>query len=131
MSYEVRWIPYKPVLDVELKQPEGLVGRHLHSRALRIQTAARAQVGVRTGALKASIGISHERAVGGQLVKVGSSLSYAYLHHEGSRPHRITGRPGGTLRFTRGTRIVYAREVMHPGTRPNRYLSDNLYLALM
>lgn len=130
MVDQVRWVPYKPVLDYELKQPQGMVGRHLHARGRAIQTAARAQVGVRTGALKASIAVSQERAIGGQIVKVGSTLPYALMHHEGTRPHVITHNRGGMLRFTRGTRIVYTREVMHPGTRPNRYLSDNLYLAL-
>jgi hypothetical protein len=24
---------------------------------------------------------------------------------------------------------VYARSVMHPGTRPNKYLSDHLWIA--
>lgn len=129
MAAEVRFYPYKPVLDVVLKEPQGMVGRYLHARGVAIQTAARAQAGVRTGALKASIGIEHERAIGGQLIRVGSKLPYALLHHEGTRPHRITAQPTGMLRFTRGTRVVYAREVLHPGTRPNKYLSDNLYLA--
>jgi hypothetical protein len=126
-----RVILYKPQMDMMLKQPQGEVGRYLHVRGRAIQAAARAQVGVRTGALRASIMISQERAIGGQKMKVGSSLPYALMHHEGTRPRVINARPGGMLRFTRGARVVYTRQVMHPGTRPNKFLSDNLYLALV
>jgi hypothetical protein len=122
---------FKPQMDMMLKQPQGEVGRYLHARGRAIQTAARAQVGVRTGALRASIMISQERAIGGQTMKVGSSLPYALMHHEGTRPRVIQARPGGMLRFTKGARVVYTRQVMHPGTRPNKFLSDNLYLALV
>lgn len=118
-------------MDYLLKQPAGPVGRHLVAKATVIRAMARRQVGFSTGALYASISISnHERSITGQSIRIGSTVSYAYIHHEGSRPHMITGRDGGMLRFTRGSRVVYTRSVMHPGTRPNRYLSDNLIYAI-
>jgi hypothetical protein len=42
----------------------------------------------------------------------------------GTRPHPIyPRRPGGVLRFTLGGgRVVFARHVEHPGTRPNNFL---------
>ena len=127
----MKFIMYRPQLDALLKQPQGEVGRYLHARGRAIQAAARAQVGVRTGALRASIMVSQERTALGQIVTVGSSLPYAAMHHEGTRPRVIQARPGGMLRFTKGARVVYTRQVMHPGTRPNKFLSDNLYLALV
>lgn len=117
-------------LDVMLKQPQGEVGRWLRKRGTMIQSAAKARVGVKTGALKASIKLIHERTVFGQMLTIGSPLSYALVHHEGSRPHVITPKNAKMLRFTSKGRIVYARTVLHPGTRPNKYLADNLYMIL-
>ncbi len=117
-------------LDVMLKQPQGEVGRWLRKRGTMIQSAAKAQVGVKTGALKASIKLIHERTVFGQMLTIGSPLSYALMHHEGTRPHVITPKNAKMLRFTSKGRVVYARTVLHPGTRPNKYLADNLYMIL-
>jgi hypothetical protein len=120
-----------PELDILLKSQAGTVGRDLTRRALKVKAAAQAQVGVKTGALKASIRLEHGRAVYGQQIRVGSDLEYAYMHHEGTRPHVILPQPGGTLRFRgRGGAIVHTTRIDHPGTRPNKYLSDNLYLAI-
>lgn len=48
----------------------------------------------------------------------------------GTRPHEIRPRRrGGTLRFTTGGRVVYARVVHHPGTQPNRFLWKALLAA--
>jgi hypothetical protein len=65
------------------------------------------------------------------VVIVGSEDPIAYLHHEGTRPHVIVPRTAPMLVFwsNRAGRVVYARKVLHPGTRPNRFLTDNLHLA--
>jgi hypothetical protein len=127
---QARIIWRKPVLDVMLNQRAGLVGRHLMRRGTLIQSAARAQVGVKTGALRSSINVVLERTVYGQMMTIGSTLNYALLHHNGSRPHIIKPKNAQMLRFTQRGRVVYSRAVLHPGTRPNRYLADNLYLIL-
>lgn len=116
----------KPVLDFYLNSPAGQVGRHMQRKALMVVMKARMQVGKRTGALQASIHYRHSRDGLGQFFTVGSPLSYALLHHEGTRPHIIVANRAQQLRFTAGSRVVYTRAVMHPGTRPNRFLSDNL-----
>jgi len=118
----------RPVLDKFLNSPTGPVGRHLYGRGLRILLAARTQVGVETGKLKASLNMKHGRSGPGQYVKIGSPLNYALVHHEGSRPHIIVPKRAETLRFSSRGRIVYTRIVKHPGTKPNKYLTDNLYL---
>jgi hypothetical protein len=125
---DITW--YKPELDYLLNNPSGPVGRSLGRRGLRVANAARKQVGVDTGALKRSISVSHKRDVRGQFVKVGSPLNYALMHHEGTKPHIITPNRSQYLVFNKGSRVIYATSVRHPGTKPNRYLSDNLYLAL-
>lgn len=115
---------YKPVLDFELKTRGGMVGEHLHNIALLIQQDARKMVGVKTGKLKASIHIRHISKASGHSVSIGSNLSYAFMHHEGTKPHLITPPPGkSTLRFTSKARIIHTKLVMHPGTKPNRYLT--------
>ena len=113
-------------LDKLLNEPTGPVGRYLARKGAVIKAAARMQVGVKTGALRASINVTHRRAGPGQYIVVGSPLNYALLHHEGSRPHLIEAKAGGVLRFPSRGRIVHARRVVHPGTKPNRFLRDQL-----
>jgi hypothetical protein len=126
---------YEAPVDLFLKQPAGTVGRHLRRRAVIFTAAARAQAGVDTGALRASTGLkTHERASYGQKMVLGSSVRHSLVHHEGSRPHMITGKSVGgrrrVLRFTSKGAVVFTHRVMHPGTRPNRYLSDNLKIFI-
>lgn len=116
--------------DLLLKEPGGDVHTWLTKKGSQILVRAKAQAGHKTGMLKASIKMDIARKSYGQQMKIGSNLKYAAAHHEGSRPHMITGRRGGNLRFTSGGRVVYARRVMHPGTKANKYLSDNLYVIL-
>ena len=116
-------------LDFLLNSPEGDVGRYLANKGRLITVAAKAQVGVRTGALRSSIHMRHLRDSRGQYVKIGSNLDYALLHHQGSKPHVIRPDRSKVLRFVRGSRIIYTSSVMHPGTKANRYLSDNLKLV--
>lgn len=125
----VTFIENKAGMYHVLKSPIGPVGNHMRGIGRKIQVAAKMQAGFRTGMLKVSIGVSQSVTPTGQEVRVGSSVRHALAHHEGTRPHRISGRNGGMLRFAKQGRIVYARSVMHPGTRPNKYLSDHLWIA--
>jgi hypothetical protein len=120
------FVPLQPNFDTFLNSPAGEVGRWLRRRGLRVKGAARRQVGVRTGALRASIHLRHARDTRGQFVEIGSALSYALLHHEGSKPHVIVPVRRTHLRFFSKGFMVHSVLVNHPGTRPNRYLSDNL-----
>ena len=117
---------YDSVLNKELNSPAGMVGRYMYRLGTKMMIGARAEVGVRTGALRASIHMRQERWARGQLIMVGSSLGYAAMHHEGTRPHVITPRTGRHLRFVSRGQIVYATIVHHPGTRPNHFLSNQL-----
>ena len=60
--------------------------------------------------------------------QVEGNTRYAYLHHQGTRPHVITG----ALEFRTGARVTHARVVHHPGTKPNPYLRNALpaFMAL-
>lgn len=125
---KINW--YEPQLDILLKQPQGVVGRSLARRGNKVLNAARIQVGVDTGRLKASLKMTHDRSIRGQFVMVGSKLNYALMHHQGTRPHIITPNRSQVMVFANKGRVIYATRVNHPGTRANRYLTDNLYLAL-
>lgn len=120
----------KAELDFVLNNPSGMVGRYLAKKGREVEVAAKAQVGVRTGALRASIHMRHLRDSRRQYVMVGSRLNYALLHHEGSKPHMIAADNAKMLRFVKGGAVIYAHSVMHPGTKANRYLTDNLRRVL-
>ena len=124
----VNWYPAQ--VDYLLHQPAGPVGRDLARRGRKVLMAATMQVGVDTGRLKKSLKMTHERSGRGQFVMVGSKLNYALMHHEGTRPHIITPNRAQVMVFNKGPRVIYTTSVRHPGTKANRYLKDNLYLAL-
>jgi hypothetical protein len=120
----------EPVIDRYLNQPKGKVGEYLTKKGKVVMRASKRQVGKKTGALRASIHMRHNRYSRGQYVQIGSELSYALLHHDGTRPHAIVAKRGGRLVFVKKGMIISTPSVMHPGTKPNRYLSDNLPLAI-
>lgn len=65
----------------------------------------------------------------GVVVEVGSEDPIALIHHEGTEPHVIEPRQaGGVLVFwsDRAGAVVAVRRVNHPGTKPNRFLTDSL-----
>lgn len=126
-------VTFKPnkQMDFMLQNQYGEVGRYIARKGREITLAAKRQVGVSTGRLKESIHMRHRRDGMGQFVEVGSTVNYALIHHEGARPHIIIANRAQTLRFSSGGRVIYTRQVAHPGTRANRYLKDNLYLAIL
>lgn len=108
-----------------LRGPTGPVFRHLIERAERVKIGAKARVGVKTGKLRDSIVKRIEKGgPAGFDVHVGSELSYSEFHHEGTRPHVILPVHGRFLMFDVNGRTVFATRVNHPGTRPNRFLTD-------
>lgn len=122
---------YRDKFEEMINGEKGMVGRYIRARGRAVVVAAKNQVDVKTGTLKRSIVMIHTRHSYGHKLWIGSKLSYAYLHHEGTRPHRIDAKGPTILRFTKGGRVVYARSVNHPGTRPNRYLTDQLPLIFI
>lgn len=107
----------------------GPIVGHMKNVARAVTAGAKRQVGVDTGELERSIHWNLQRYGGLPEVWIGTYNAIAYLHHEGTRPHAIAARNGTFLRFSAKGRVVYDRTVMHPGTKPNRFLTDNIYLA--
>jgi hypothetical protein len=121
-----RLIFREPAMDRLLLSPSGDVGKYLAKKGRLIEAGAKRQVGVQTGALRASIHMRHFSDPRGQYVKIGSSLNYARMHHEGTKPHLIRPNTAHMLRFYSKGQIVFAHMVRHPGTPANRYLTDNM-----
>jgi hypothetical protein len=118
---------YDPILHYELNTVHGMTGRHFNAIGRDIVAGAKLQVGVRTGALRKSIHMRHLANFTGQYLWIGSNKDYAYAHHEGTKPHIITPNPPNkVLVFSKGSRIIHTPMVHHPGTKANRYLSDQL-----
>ena len=129
-----KFVPRQAQMNFFLNNPNGPVGLHFKKRALAIQTMAKLSAGVKTGALKKSIHIKHRRSPLGQDWLIGSNVSHAYMHHEGTSRHVILPKKvGGKLAFmgNRGGKptLIVVDRVNHPGTKPNPYLSRWLYLA--
>lgn len=120
----INW--FEGPLDFLLRSPGGAVGRYMKRKGSKLAQLARGQVGVQTGTLRASIHMRHKRNPRFQYVEIAATGPYAYMHHEGTRPHIITPKRGTVLKFVTKGMIVRTAVVRHPGTKPNRYLSDQL-----
>lgn len=107
-----------------LREPTGVVGKYMYSVAQRVTVMAKAQVGVDTGALRSSITYTVKTVPGGFLATITAHDNKALMHHQGTKAHIITPRKGQALRFKHHGKIVYARIVRHPGTKPNNFLTD-------
>lgn len=118
---------YDSVLLSYLNTPAGPLWRKLDRRADSAQRGAKAKVGVKTGKLRASIYKRHLGNYTGQYIVIGSKVNYALAHHQGTRAHTITAKKGKALTFTKGAKVIRTPMVKHPGTRPNKYLSSQLY----
>lgn len=101
---------------------DGDVHKYVESLAKKVVILAKRYVGKRTHALEESIGYRMYRVGDGIAVSVEAKDDIALLHELGTRPHIILPRHGRALRFKSRGRVVYARIVLHPGTRPNPYL---------
>lgn len=108
------------------RDENGPVGRELDRDARLVLDRARQLVRVRTGRLLATGRI--ETGAGGlgpyRDVTFGRSGLTPYLgyEHDGTGPHIIRASRRKMLRFISGGRVVFAREVHHPGTRGSHFL---------
>jgi hypothetical protein len=110
-------------MDYLLRDSVGPTGRYLGNLGLRIIVIARRLTGNATGRLSKSIRMRQSRVAGGQQVIVYSNLRYAYLVHQGTRPHVIDPKGLRIMVFNEAGRRVFAQRVMHPGQRGKRYLT--------
>jgi hypothetical protein len=125
-----------------MRSPSGPVLRELLEAAELVKREAQRRVGVyrppdaysaarrrrRPGTLWDSIVKRVSDTGAGVAVLVGSEDPIAMLHHEGTEPHVIAARRRPLLVFywPKVGRVVAFKRVNHPGTDPNRFLTDAL-----
>jgi hypothetical protein len=118
-------------LTAFLRDGGGPILAELSRRATNVQTGAKRQVGKESRRLERSIvkrqGVD---ARGPWVMVVTEGVTYGVMHHEGTPAHTIRAKPGKVLAWQSAGDWHFARSVNHPGTRPNRFLTDNLRLAL-
>ena len=108
---------------------DGAVGKWMFGRAQVVQMAAIAQCPKRTNKLSESIVKRMYETPGGLDVVIAAQQPYALYVHEGTKPHTILPKKaGGVLHFMIDGQDVFARSVNHPGTKANKFLTDNLRL---
>jgi len=116
---------YQNKIDYLLGAPGQPVHKHISKLTNQVVILAKAQVGVDTGRLRDSISgsVKSGRSVVGRVV---ASDWKAMMHHEGTSPHKITPKKSKALAFQSRGKIVVTKLVNHPGTKPNRFLTDSL-----
>lgn len=116
----------KAALDTQMKTPAGPLWRWMERKGNNALAGAKRQVGVDTGRLRQSLHMRHHVESYGQSLWIGSdTVSYAYMHHQGTKPHLIAAKTGNILRMGR-SRIVHG-PVMHPGTKANPFLASQTH----
>lgn len=101
--------------------------RELEEASRQVVNRAKVLAPVDTGRLRASIRVESRRTLTFRSIyTVGSDVEYAAMVNDGTRPHTIRPRNAQALRFRVGGRVVYARVVHHPGTRPRPFLDRAL-----
>ncbi len=122
----VVWVKHQANWAYNFNSVEGMVGDHISGLGVTLVRRARVQAGKSSFALVRSMH-SDLGVRGGEVeAQVGSPLSYALMHHEGTNAHWIAARHSKALRFQQRGIVRYASRVWHPGTAPNKYLTDNL-----
>lgn len=112
-----------------LRLPGGMVYRNMERRVRRVEVEA---IRLAPGSMGRTIRAQIRTGPGGDFQGVINVRHPAALYViGGTRPHMIRPRKqGGVLRFTVNGRVVYARFVNHPGTKPNDFLRQALRAAL-
>jgi len=120
-----------------VNDPDGPIRHELRRRGTLVQQYQIRHANRRTGRL---VSTSRKReSLRGPLnpaieVIIGKDGRTPYLGYIlfGTHAHvirAIPNRPNAHLRFVAGGRVVFAKEVMHPGTRANNFVRDSLKMA--
>jgi hypothetical protein len=121
---------HRTAIERMLRLPGGLVYRNMERRVQRVEAVARQRAPGSMGDGR-NITVAIRRGPGGDFQGVINSRHPATLYViGGTRPHVIRPMRARALRFTVGSQTVYAKAVMHPGTKPNNFLAEALRAAL-
>ncbi len=131
MAVDIRVVVDQSKVAAFISEGNGPILRDLLVRGERVKNEARRLVGKKTGNLQSRI-VKRVVTTGKvPYVTVGViGVDYALFHHEGTRPHPIVARRARVLAFEgRDGTTVFRRRVNHPGTKPNRFLTNALRVA--
>lgn len=115
-----------------IRDGNGPVFLEMVKRGERVKAEAKRRVGKQTHNLENRIVKRVVEVDGLPAIAVGwVGVPYGILHHEGTRPHTIRARKAKVLKFysARAGKTIYTKQVNHPGTKPNRFLTDALRVA--
>jgi hypothetical protein len=117
-------------LSIDQRKLRELAGRGsgLKVREVTLRTAAVAAT-IAPGSMKQAVRpiISGTKNAPFGIVMVDHPAAHFVLN--GTRPHTILPNKKKVLRFTVGGRIVFAKRVDHPGTKPNNFLWKAMMMA--
>lgn len=118
----------------KLASPGQMVDRYTIGKARSVAVFARRFAPVKSGRLRAGIGVEQSREATGRY-KVGydvvSKAAHSVFVVKGTRPHVIRPKSNsGVLRFMVGNTVVFARSVNHPGTKANDFLDRALVAGM-
>lgn len=120
----------RTAIERMLRLPGGIVYRNMERRVQRVEAEARRRAPGSMGDGN-NITVQIRRGPGGDFQGVINSRHPASLYVlGGTRPHVIRPVRARALKFTVGGRTVYAKAVMHPGTKANNFLAEALRAAL-
>lgn len=126
----IEFDPGQPKLFVVTDQD---LSRNLDKRASRVQMGMRFRVRVRSGKLISTTRKHPGVSATTQYVDVlagGRGAPYVMIEEEGSRPHIIRARRRKALRIpVGGGRVIFRRQVRHPGTVGTHFMTRSLPLA--
>lgn len=131
MPTEFAFVPNIANWEREFQLPGGMVERHVRKIAEVTVVDARFTAPVRTGLMRSTIFAAPS---GATEWKVTSPQPYTIFVHDGTRPHPIFPKgPGYPLRFfwPKVGRMVAFMSVLHPGTKPQPFLTDSLHRAMV
>lgn len=74
--------------------------------------------------LRKSIREEITNAFEGRIIAGGAGVNHARFVNDGTPPHVIAGRNGGSLRFVMNGQTIFRRVVHHPGTTPRPFMDD-------
>jgi hypothetical protein len=121
---------HRTAIERMLRLPGGLVYRNMERRVQRVEAVVRERAPGSMGDGN-NITVAIRRGPGGDFQGVINSRHPATLYViGGTRPHVIRPVRARALKFTVGSQTVFAKIVMHPGTKPNNFLREGLRAAL-
>jgi len=99
---------------------------HQGLREAKLHVRTKASFRHRSGKVAGGTRGKFRRLASGAVMRITNKAPHAKFLEFGTRPHRITAKPGKMLRFfLRGggsSALMFRKSVMHPGTKPYRFL---------